>query len=589
VKGSTASCSFNKSSKKVAVGVLNIDAVAADEGIIESNLMYDECSDITLIREAFLRRLGISGSKCMLNITGVGGIQSRYHSEAVIITILDPDGARVELRGYSVPHVANAVPFTDWSKLKKKWNHLSDLPLRGSGGTIDILLGCDYARKMAALESRVGSDNEPVAAHTDLGWIARGVIGVGHKKSTARTHTIFSSIQTFVDLDQEEFAGDGRSIEDNRAIKSVEESTENLPGGEYSVGPAKREEAVFLQSPAKREEAAFLHSSTKGEEPAFLHSSTKGEELAFLQSSAQREEAAFLQSSARREEAAFLQSSTKKGSSLSSDSPFPDIDVTIGRSMSPSGDLQKERASLRHQVDISLECIFHEYQQGTQLIHREGKQPFFIYRPESAPGLSADFLSAYQGPAHRPAASPSFKPAYSSAFRRSPESSPSYDSDMDRHPCQLTNHGSVDSSMSTTSLFAHPTGEQSREFPVLIGERGVEKDFQLPPINRFKRVHLTSVRLPQPDNQYVLNDVMLHHRLQKKRRKEVGLLTDTYHPFHGPARCVAVIGKKEEFVAPAGRLRLFKKRKKKEESELSVASLGLGGGCSGGIAAELFI
>ncbi len=69
-----------------------------------------------------------------------------------------------------------------------------------------------------------------------------------------------------------------------------------------------------------------------------------------------------------------------------------------------------------------------------------------------------------------------------------------------------------------------------------------------------------------------------------------------YCSFDGPGKQkhlnlkpVQISQKKEKFVAPARRLRLFKKRKKKEESELSVASLGLGGGCSGGIAAELFI
>jgi len=255
-----------------------------------------------------------------------------------------------------------------------------------------------------------------------------------------------------------------------------------------------------------------------------------------------------------------------------------------------------------------------EGQQRTQLIYQEGEQPFFNYQPGSVSGRSADYPPAYHSsgrtssspfgskarfshpsfeddhhhnwhdpseqpssprgenlyPSHRAADPPSFKPAYSSAFRHFPETIPSYDSDMDRHPCQSIHRKLVDSSMSTTSLYTHQTGEQSKEFPVFSSEREAEKDFQLLPINRFKEAHHSSVSFVQPDDHCVPNDMMLHHRLPRKRKKEVSLLTSAYPRFHGPVRSEAVSSDQGEFVAPASQLRLFKKRKKKEESELFV-------------------
>jgi len=578
------------------------------------------------------------------------------------------------------------------------------------------------------------------------------------------------------------------------------QSTTQREESAFLQSSTKREEAAFLQSSTKREEAAFLQLSSQRKGSAFLQSSTKREESAFLQSSTQGEESAFLKSSTQREEAAFLHSSTKKGSSLSSMSPSSDIDVTLSRPMSPSVDLRKNRASLRLQVEITLEFIesyikrrsptppalliamleranilfvkadevnaqlvdpenkidfdvecmlqlnlfvmvettkakvdnyvhmhqerlrlqrlyedqyqaeedqhraryraeeahyraeaaqraaedaarafrepqcastpaqttshgarpvLHtlvesershafrltshqpsrdrvEGQQCTQPIYQEGKQPFFSHRLAPAIYLSADPSPVSHEPAHillaskgsqtsfirpsfeddyhhncrskvdgqhglsdppsvdsdrrhydrdpqrpspprvddsylsrRAEGSSSYTPAFTSILHRSPDSSLSYGSAMDKHPYQLIHPDPVDSSLSTSKLYAHQTGEQSREFPVLISEREVEKEFQFQSTSRFKKAHHSSVSFPQPDDQCVPNDVMLHHRLLKKRKKEVSLLTSAYLRFHGPFRGEAVSADQGEFVAPARQLRLFKKRKKKE-SELSV-------------------
>ena len=51
--------------------------------------------------------------------------------------------------------------------MKKQWIHLKDLPLRATGGKVDILLGVDHADLMLQSEHRLGDQGEPVAIKLD--------------------------------------------------------------------------------------------------------------------------------------------------------------------------------------------------------------------------------------------------------------------------------------------------------------------------------------------------------------------------------------------------------------------------------------
>lgn len=98
------------------------------------------------------------------------------------------------VKGSSIPVVAKPIPFIDWRHLKRKWTHLSDLPLKQTGGQVDILLGSDYAHLLAVTECRLGKEFEPVASKTQLGWMVNGVIGTEdiQVKSVRIHHACFS-------------------------------------------------------------------------------------------------------------------------------------------------------------------------------------------------------------------------------------------------------------------------------------------------------------------------------------------------------------------------------------------------------------
>ena len=56
----------------MALGVIRLDILSADGEFVPANVMIDEGSDATLIREDFARRLGLSGPSQKLSVRGTG-------------------------------------------------------------------------------------------------------------------------------------------------------------------------------------------------------------------------------------------------------------------------------------------------------------------------------------------------------------------------------------------------------------------------------------------------------------------------------------------------------------------------------------
>ena len=195
--GATASSYSSRSeSRRVALGVIQLDALNKDGVLVPVNVMLDEGSDSTLVREGFVRRLGLQGVDQVLAVDGTGGVRTHVStSHRVVLKLQTSSGERIEICGSTMPMVTKPVPLTDWAKLQARWKHLAGLPLRVSGGQVDILLGLDHAQLSAVIETRIGEENEPVAIRTRLGWIVRGVVGVDVKPTTARVYSAFTTIE----------------------------------------------------------------------------------------------------------------------------------------------------------------------------------------------------------------------------------------------------------------------------------------------------------------------------------------------------------------------------------------------------------
>ena len=147
----------------VALGVLQLEAVGPT-GSSES--VIDEGSDTTLVREGLANSLSLDGRYRDLTEAGVGGAQVRNASRRVKLQLRSADGELVTIEGSTLPTVTRPVGTIDWSRIKGNWTHLADLPLKASGGRIDILLGLDQAHLMMTLETRNGRDDKPMTSRT---------------------------------------------------------------------------------------------------------------------------------------------------------------------------------------------------------------------------------------------------------------------------------------------------------------------------------------------------------------------------------------------------------------------------------------
>jgi len=183
-----------KKKKRVALGVINLHAVGLNGELIPVNLMYDECSTSTLVREALARQLGLRMDMSDLDIIGVGGHRSTVKSAPVTLQLRTCLGEIIILECTTHPTVTDPAPWVNWNELQARWTHLADLPLKPTGGRVDILLGLNHGHLMSVMDARNGGEDEPFASLTRLGWVVRGVIGVDHQMEKLRINSTICSV-----------------------------------------------------------------------------------------------------------------------------------------------------------------------------------------------------------------------------------------------------------------------------------------------------------------------------------------------------------------------------------------------------------
>jgi len=138
------------------------------------------------------------------------------------------------------------VPLVEWENLRDRWAHLADLPpLRSTGGRVDVLVNLNHATLIAAVESRIGADDE---IKTRLGWTVQGVVGeqtgttrvaalhaiiLSAFASTDVTSALLEQVRRFADTESfgTEYQDPAISIEDKKAVEMLETKTKKLEVG----------------------------------------------------------------------------------------------------------------------------------------------------------------------------------------------------------------------------------------------------------------------------------------------------------------------------------------------------------------------
>ena len=230
---------------KVALGVVSLDAVDEDGAVLTVNVLLDEGSDTTLIREDVAKKLKLTGAPRTLDVDAVGGLSSSVTSRKVRVKLRSVSGDNIFVEASTMPMVTKPVPVVDWNQLRSRWRHLADLPLQRSGGQIDILLGLDYAHLIAVREARSGGNDEPIATRTRLGWVVRRVIECDPGPLAGRIHAVFGAAEedvlaqaALLFCDNENFGSEhtqaALSAEDRQAVEILDRGIVKLDVG-YEV------------------------------------------------------------------------------------------------------------------------------------------------------------------------------------------------------------------------------------------------------------------------------------------------------------------------------------------------------------------
>ena len=162
----------------VALGVIQVSVVGVDGRLVKVNALVDERSDTSMATESLIDKLGLSGKKVLLEVSGVDG-KSRHMSQftSMVISSLDEPEVRHNLRTWSLPEICKSVQPVAWPDLQEKWKHLQGRPLSSPRGKVDLLIGLDHSKIVCPLELRIGEEDSTYAVRTRLGWVARGTMG----------------------------------------------------------------------------------------------------------------------------------------------------------------------------------------------------------------------------------------------------------------------------------------------------------------------------------------------------------------------------------------------------------------------------
>ena len=150
----------------LATTLVRTENAESEEVIL--NVLLNGVSDIT--------HLGLKGVSEKVAVTTAGGGRMIV-SKRVRVVVTSPEGERIALQSWTVPKVCDPQPRMDWNREKFKWKHLADLPLKATGGRINLLLESDYVDAIKAREVRIGKEFEPVAAKTRFGCLVVGRSG----------------------------------------------------------------------------------------------------------------------------------------------------------------------------------------------------------------------------------------------------------------------------------------------------------------------------------------------------------------------------------------------------------------------------
>ena len=213
--------------------------VYANDRVIETFALLDNCSDMTMCSKSLTDKLKVQGHKDELSINTVNGDKNKMNAEKINLMIESMNNDQV-LQLDEVYAVQNLnIPSDIIIKQEDllDYPHLQDIELpRTTASNVELLIGSDHPSVFWTLDERRGSPTEPVAVKTILGWTAIGPVN-RHRRGRSFTSnfikmTLEESVERmwtteFNDLPSQK---PSMSVEDHQALDIMTSSTKKIDG-----------------------------------------------------------------------------------------------------------------------------------------------------------------------------------------------------------------------------------------------------------------------------------------------------------------------------------------------------------------------
>ena len=213
---------------QVSFGVL-VGTVKIGNRETRANVALDNMSDCCFITEKFRAKAGLKlGRKITATVTGIGGAAQEIatHEVKLPLTPTQPGSRSVTVTAWTLPQLTGKITKIDWTKEKKRFEHLADLPMVQlmPGETPDILLGMDFSDQHIPEEVRRGQPGEPYAEKTALGWVIRGRVPGTTISGPIKMATNFASAKfELSDLAEKFFEAEAFGTEHKSGYKTKED------------------------------------------------------------------------------------------------------------------------------------------------------------------------------------------------------------------------------------------------------------------------------------------------------------------------------------------------------------------------------
>ena len=259
VEGNASCTADHKKDFKFITGlcpVQKVKVMGSGGTLIEMLAMLDSGSNTSLLSKNAAQRLGITGTATHLTMNLAGGEKKSEASEIIEITVASTseENIRKTFEVFTIKKPCSAAK-TISKEAIEYFPHLKSVvdKLHLCGGTIDLLIGTDFADAFVDIHTLAGEAGEPIAKRNCFGWYVLGQLNSSRIQSVeVGTVSIEDDIKKLLHQDTlgvkptELCTCRENVLRENKFVKSLTDST-TLVNGRIQVrmpwnenGPPKR-------------------------------------------------------------------------------------------------------------------------------------------------------------------------------------------------------------------------------------------------------------------------------------------------------------------------------------------------------------